>query len=144
MAKVTPQEWLDKWGRRLNAAAPDMAAGIDRVKTAPGQSAADAQELMLARITEAIQSGRWAKAVSAVTLSDWQDAMKTKAIPRIAAGVAVAQKRKTAEIAALLDAVDQAAAEAHKLPKGTIEQSIARASAYMRKMSELAPKRNRK
>jgi len=38
----------------------------------------------------------------------------------------------------LLNNVDQAAAAANALPKGGLEQSIARASAFMRTMSQLS------
>ncbi len=143
MAKVDAAQWLDKWGRRLNAAAPDMAAGVDRVKTAPGEAAAAAAQLMLERLTEAVNSGLWAKQVAGVSLSEWQEAMKSKAIPRIATGVASAQKKKLSQITALLAAVDKSAAAAHALPKGGLEQSIARANAYMRAMHDNAPKRNK-
>jgi len=141
MAKVNASQWLDKWGRRLNAAGPDITNGVKRVQTAPGQSAAAAQDLMLQRLTEAIQSGLWAKQVAAVSLQDWQSAMVNKAIPRIAQGVTQAQKTKSGVIEALLSAVDTAAAEARALPKGNIEASIARAAAFMRSMQANAPRR---
>jgi hypothetical protein len=67
--------------------------------------------------------------------------MVNKAIPRIAQGVTSAQKNKTASITALLSAVDAAAQEAKALPKGNIEASIARASAFMRGMAARAPRK---
>jgi len=141
MARVNASQWLDKWGRRLNAAGPDITNGVKRVKQAPGEAAAAAAELMLQRLTESVQSGVWAKQVASVSLQDWQDAMINKGIQRINQGVTQAQKTKQANIAALLDAVDAAAAEARALPKGGIEQSIARATTFMRAMSQRAPKR---
>lgn len=140
MAKVNAKQWLDKWGRRLNAAGPDIKAGIQRVTEAPGVKAAAASDRMLAAITESIQSGHWANRVSSVSLGDWQAAMVDKGIPRLTQGVAGAQKNKERQITALLDNVDAAAAEAHALPKGGIEQSIARATAFMRAMSENSKK----
>lgn len=136
MAKVDAKGWLDKWGRRLNAAGQDITAGVKKVTTAPGVAAAAAQALMLQRITDAINSGLWAKQVSSVSLSSWQSDMINKGIPRIGAGVTAAQASKTSIIQNLLVAVDQAAAAAHALPKGNIENSIARASAFMRAMSQ--------
>jgi hypothetical protein len=67
--------------------------------------------------------------------------MKIKAIPRISQGVTQAQKTKQQRIANLLSAVDTAAAEANALPKGGIEQSIARAAAFMRSMQKNAPRK---
>lgn len=141
MARVNAQQWLDKWGRRLSGASQDIQAGVQRVQTAPGQQAAASAQLMLQRLTESVQSGVWARQVGKVSLADWQASMINKAIPRIPQGVATAQKTKTANITALLSAVDNAAAAANALPKGGLEQSIARASAFMRSMSANAPKR---
>ncbi len=141
MAKVNAQQWLEKWGRRLNSAGTDITNGVNKVTEAPGAKAAAAQELMLARLIESIQSGQWAKAVSGVSLGEWKESMIKKAIPRISQGVTSAQAKKGAVIDALLKAVDNAAAEANALPKGSIEDSIARAAAFMRSMSENAPKK---
>lgn len=136
MARVDAKGWLDKWGRRLNAAGTDITSGVKRVTQAPGVAAAAAQSLMLQRITEAITSGLWAKNVSAVSLSTWQNDMIQKGIPRIGAGITAAQASKTQVIANLLTAVDQATQAANALPKGTIDNSIARATAFMRAMNQ--------
>lgn len=141
MARVTAAQWLDKWGRRLNAAGQDIQTGVQRVQTAPGIAAAQAAPLMLQKLTESVTNGTWAKQVSAVSLSDWQNAMVNKAIPRIPQGVTAAQKNKTGRITALLSAVDNAAAQANALPKGGLEQSIARATTFMRAMSQNAPRK---
>lgn len=141
MARVNATQWLDKWGRRLNAAGQDIQNGVQRVTTAPGIAAAQSQALMLQKLTESINNGTWAKQVSAVSLPDWQSAMINKAIPRIPQGVTAAQKTKTARITALLTAVDNAAAQANALPKGGLEQSIARATTFMRAMSQNAPRK---
>lgn len=134
MSRVDAKGWLTKWGTRLNSAQADMKTGAQRVTTAPGQLAAQAQNLMLQRITEAINSGLWAKNVSAVTLAQWQDAFINKGIGRVGAGVTAAQNTKTQVITNLLNAVDSAANQARSLPKGTIENSVARAAAFMTAM----------
>jgi hypothetical protein len=141
MARVNGQQWLEKWGRRMNAAGQDMAAGVDRVQTAPGEAAANAQALFAQRIAESISNGSWARGVRSVSLSDWKTSMKEKGIPRIGQGVTQAQRTKLGRINATLAAVDTAASEANAMPKGNIEASIARASTFMRRMSALAPKK---
>lgn len=141
MARVNGQQWLEKWGRRLNASGADIEAGVNRVTEAPGAKAAASAQLMLQRLQEAINNGTWARQVGKVTLDDWKTSMKNKAIPRIGQGVQSAQQRKVGIINATLQAVDQAAAAANALPKGNIEASIQRATTFMRRMSELAPKR---
>lgn len=141
MARVTPQQWLDKWGRRLSAAGPDITNGIQRVQQAPGVAAAAAQDRMLAGVTAAVTSGVWARQVQKVSLQDWKDAMTNKAIPRLAQGISGAQKSKVANVTALLAAVDGAVAATNAVPRGNLEQNIQRATTFMREMAARAPKR---
>lgn len=141
MAKVTPEEYAEKWARRLRGATEDIRRGIDRVDEAPGVAAARNENAMLQNVTEAINSGLWAKRVKAVSLQDWKDAAINKGVGRIPAGVEAAQP-KMAEIAVeLLQAVDAAAAAANALPKVTLEDSIQRSATFIREMSKRAPKR---
>lgn len=142
MARVNAQQWLQKWGNALSASGTAITQGVQNVKTAPGVAAAAAQDRMLAGITNSVTSGAWAKAVSGVSLQQWQAAMTTKGIPHIAQGVAMAQQTKTAQITALLNAVDTSVASIASLPKGGLENNINRATAFMRAMSQNAPKKN--
>lgn len=139
MARVNAQQWLQKWGTNLNASTSYIKDGVNRVTTAPGQQAAAASDRMLAGVTQSVQSGKWAAAVGKVTLQQWQQAMVNKGIPRLAQGVTGAQANKVGQITALLTAVDTATQAANALPKGGLEQGIARANAYMRAMSAAAP-----
>jgi len=139
MAKVNAQQWLEKWGRRLNAAGPDITNGVKNVQTAPGQKAAAMKNLWLQKVQESADT--WAKQVAAVSLSDWQDAMLTKGVGRIAAGVTSAQAKKVTSITNLLTAVDNAASAARAMPRGTLEQNIQRAVTFMQHMSNNAPRK---
>ncbi len=141
MSKVNAQEWLKKWGTNLNASSQYIKDGVARVSVAPGIAAAAAADRMLAGIQEAVTSGMWAKRVSAVSLSDWQSAMINKGLPHIQQGVSMAQKTKTAEIQALLSAIDSVQAEVQNMPKGGLANNVARAVAFMTKMSEAAPRK---
>lgn len=142
MAKVTAAQWMDKWARRLNAAQPDIQAGIDRVQVAPGALAAQAQDRYIAGVMEAAQDGTWANAVSKVSLQDWKNAAKTKGGQRMAAGITQAQATKMAKIQQSLQAVDAAVADISSMPRGGLEQNIARSAAFARAMAARAPKRN--
>ena len=143
MARVTAQQWLDKWGRRLSAASPDITSGVNQVKTAPGAQAAAAQDRMLVGVTNAVTSGTWANNVSKVTLSDWQKSMTDKGIPRIQQGITSAQQKKQTNIQTLLSAVDASASIANAMPRGSLEQNLARANTFAREMSARAPKRQK-
>lgn len=141
MARVTAQQWLTKWGQRLNSAQTFITDGVNAVSVAPGVQAAAAQDRMLANLTTAITSGLWAARVQSVSLAQWKAAMTSKGIPRIAAGVTSAQANKVPVITALLTAVDSAAAAANAQPKGSLEQNINRAVTFMRAMSAAAPRK---
>jgi len=143
MAKLTAQQWMDKWSRRMSAAGPDIQSGVARVQTAPGVSAAAASSRMLAGVTAAINNGTWQARVSAVPLSAWQSAMTTKGLNRINDGVQQASKTKVGAIQTFLSAVDAAVSDTNTLPKGSLEQNIARSAAFQRSMAARAPKRQK-
>lgn len=143
MAKVTAQQWLQKWGTNLSAAAPYITSGVARVTQAPGIAAANAAPTMLANITQSVTSGAWAARVSAVPLSAWQSAMTVKGIPRLAQGITQAQSTKTNAISTFLSAVDAAVADTNTLQRGNLEQNIARSAAFQRSMSARAPKKQK-
>lgn len=142
MARVNAQQWMDKWGRRLQAAGPDITAGIDRVSVAPGQSAAQAADRYASGLMESIQNGTWETNVAKVSLQDWKTAMKTKGIGRLAAGVSQAQATKLQKITQSLAAVDASVAEIANMPQDSLEARIARSVAFQRAMAKNAPKRN--
>ncbi|KKN22748.1 hypothetical protein LCGC14_0912090 [marine sediment metagenome] len=141
MARVTPQEYAEKWGRRLKASGEDIRRGIDRVSVAPGEAAAQNQEALLTNFQEAVNSGLWAARVRGVTLQEWKDSAKNKGLPRIAQGVDAALPKMAAIAGPLLQAVDEAAAAANALPKVTLEDSIQRMTTFVREMHRRAPRR---
>lgn len=143
MAKVNASQWLTKWGTNLSASAPYITSGVQRVTEAPGMKAAAAQQTMLANLTQSVTSGAWAARVSAVPLSQWQQAMTQKGIPRLQQGIAQAQQTKSASVTAFLSAVDAAVADTNALPRGGLEQNIARSAAFQRSMSARAPRKQK-
>lgn len=141
MAKVTPQEYAEKWSRRLRGATEDIRRGVNRVDVAPGELAANAQDAMLQNLTEAINSGLWASRVRAVSLADWKEATLTKGVARIPSGVEAATPKMAKMAQELLPAIDAAAEAANRLPKVTLEDSIARMTTFVREMHARAPRR---
>jgi len=69
---LQPAAVTAKWKANAGKSASAWAAGIQGVTVAPGQLAAAQAQAALAGYTDAIQSGRWAQRVGAVTLGDWQ------------------------------------------------------------------------
>jgi len=141
MARLNAQQFLDKWGRRMQAAGPDIAAGVDRTTKDPGALAAAQKALWAQKLADPATQDAWAKNVSAVGAAGWKSAMKDKGIPRLATGIARAQTTKVGRITALLSAVDAAAADANAHPRGTLDQNIARSVAFQQSMAKRAPRR---
>ena len=135
MARVSASEFVDKWGRRTKAATTDYQNGVNKVTEAPGVAAARQAQLMLAKITEALSSGRWADAVSSVPLSAWKDAAIKKGVQRIAAGVDGATPSMASMAQQLLTNIDAAVAEANRTPRGTLEDNINRMVTFARHMA---------
>lgn len=141
MASMTAAEWLDKWKRRLDAASTDIQKGVDRVSVAPGQQAAAAKDRYIAGVNASADV--WANNVGKVSLQQWKDAMKNKAVGRIAAGTAQAVQTKQGNVAAMLSAVDAAVAATNQTPRGSLEQNIQRSVTFQREMAARAPKRQK-
>lgn len=140
MAKLTPQEFREKQARRLKGAIEDIRAGIERVSTAPTAQAAAKQEKMVANLTQAVQSGKWAARLKKVTLEDWKAATATKGLPRIASGIDGAAAKVEDFAAQLLSYEDQVLAQIKAMPDLTLEDSINRATTWIRQMSKFSKK----
>ena len=136
MPRVTPEQFGEKWNRRIKAAVPDIQAGIQRVTTSPGELAATKQDKMLNKITEAITSGRWAERVRSVTLEDWRRAALDKGVPRIASGADGALNKMREFGAQLLPYLERVQAEVRRMPDLTLEDAIARATYVIREMAK--------
>jgi hypothetical protein len=134
MAKLTADQYAEKQARNLKNSLPDIRAGIERVSTAPGIAAAAAQARMKDNLNRSIDDGRWAAKVRGVTLEEWKNAALNKGVDRIAAGIDQAYSKQVAMAGRLLSAVDTAAAKSNAMPKGTIQDSIARMTSFVESM----------
>lgn len=135
MAKLTAAQFADKWARRLQAAAPDIQAGINRVDQSPTDKAAAKQDKMLQNVTAAIQSGKWAAGLRRVTVSDWKAAAIAKGIPRISQGVTGATGKVTNFATQLLSFQDSLQGKIQSMPDLTLEDSINRMNTWVRGMA---------
>lgn len=136
MAKVTAAEYTEKWNRRMKGSTEDIRRGVGKVTEAPGMAAAKQQALMLEKLTASIMSGKWAKAVSAISVEDWKQSTLNKGLQRIAAGVDGATPAMQQKAQELLAKVDSAVNEVNKIPRGNLEQNIQRMVAFTRAMAK--------
>lgn len=136
MARVTPQEYAEKWGRRTRGATQDYQAGVRRVTEAPGVRAAAQADRMVTGVQRAVQEGKWQDRVAAVTLQEWQQAAINKGAPRISQGVEEALPRQVAFAQDLLQYEDGLVARINaEMPRGDLEQNINRSIAFQRGMA---------
>ena len=140
MAKLTPEQYAEKQARNLKNSLPDIRAGIERVSTAPGVAAAAAQTRMKDNLNRSIDDGRWAAKVRGVSLEEWKSAALNKGVDRIAAGIDQAHDKQVQMAGRLLAAVDSSAAKSNAMPKGTIQDSIARMTAFVEDMHKFKGK----
>ena len=136
--RVTPEEFADKHARNLKNSIPDIQRGIERVSEAPTAKAAAAQDKMLARIQEAVNSGKWARRLQRVTLEEWKRKTLEKGVNRIAAGIDAARDKQIEFARQLIDYENRLLDEIQRMPDLTLEDSINRAIAWIRGMSRFS------
>lgn len=125
-----PAQVAAKWSGNLANATQHITDGVNRVTQAPGQKAAAAADLWLQRIQAS--KDKWRARVGSVSLSDWQAAMVNKGVPRIASGAQASQPKMQSFLADFLPFQERVTSSTHAMPKGTLEQGIARAANQIR------------
>ena len=133
--KLTPSEFREKHARRLKGAVEDIRAGVERVTEAPGLKAAAKADKWHAAMSSQDTKDKWRRRVASTTLEDWKEKMINKGVGRIAAGIDGASA-KVEEFAEKLIAHQNAGLTTiEKMPDLTLEDSISRATAWIRHMS---------
>lgn len=144
MAKVTAQQWATNWAQGLSNKTQKIRDGVSAVRTAPGALAAQKADKMLAGVTAAVTSGKWANAVGSVSLGDWQTATLAK-VGNIATGAALAAKdpKVLQSAAQMLADNDAALAAIASMPSDTVDQRIQRSVAYQQARNQIAQQRGK-
>ena len=132
MAQKSPVQVTEKLIRNLQAATESIRSGVQSVTTSPTEQAAEQADLMLLKITEAVNSGKWGDALRKISLNEWKNSMLEKGLPRISSGIAAAKPKIQAFFEQWLPWEKQISQHVKTLPRGTIEDSIARAAAVIR------------
>jgi len=138
--KITPEEFADKHARRLKGAIEDIRTGVMKVTEAPTAKAAAKEQKMIQNLQQAVQSGKWGSRLRAVTLEQWQAQIINKGLGRVASGVDEAKDKVTKFASQLLPYEADLKSKVDKMPDLTIEDSIARATAWIRGMSKFERK----
>jgi len=134
--KITPQQYAEKHARRLKASTEDIRLGVTRVTESPTEKAAAKQDKMLANLEESVRSGKWARGLRRVSLADWKEKTLSKGIGRIAAGIDAAHDKQVDFATQLFAHENQLLAQVGAMPDLTLEDSISRATAWIRGMAQ--------
>lgn len=136
MPRVTPAEFAEKWKRRISAATQDVRAGVERVTVAPTELAIAKKDKMLARLMDAINSGKWEAGLRRVSLEDWRRSMLDKGLGRIAVGAEQATIKVENFAAELLPHIEVGQRQIAGMPDVTLEDSINRVGTFLRHMAQ--------
>lgn len=126
----------EKWNRRMKQSVPDIQKGINAVTESPMEKAVAKQDKMLANVTQAITSGKWAAQTLKTSVADWKTKTAQKVAERLGGGVdAAMDKRRPFDsyLVSTLNAILPAVADA---PDMTIEDSVNRVRMVMMHMHE--------
>lgn len=133
MPKMTPAELAAKWATRTGAATQDVVAGVDRVTEAPGRKAAAQKAAWQQNVAAA--ADKWERRVGSVSLEDWKARTKDGA-SRIASGVQAKRSKVESFWQEFGPFQDQVTARTRSMPRGNIEQNLARMLNQARQTSE--------
>ena len=136
MPAKDPAAVAAKWSTNLSNSTTSITNGVNAVNQAPGQAAANAQATLRARLLAAIDSGKWAANVSAVSLQQWKQAMLQTGIPRIADGARKGQPKMQTFMAAFLPFLSNVQRQVRAMPNATQADREARMIQNMRLISQ--------
>jgi len=144
MAKIdrmTGRDYQEKHAKNLKGATDEIRRGVDALTKSPGVSASEEKDVWVARMTDTEVQERWARNVAKVPLEEWKADMKEKGIGRISAGLDRA-KTKIADFGDKLLAFQKGALpEINARKVLTLDDAIAKADAWIRKMAEFKYKK---
>jgi len=138
--ELTPAEFREKQARRLKGSLEDIRKGVDAVTESPTKKAAENIDLMKAKLDEAFASGKVKRRLEAVTVDDWKKDMQV-GVGRIGAGIDANAAKVENFAAQALPRIYALQREVKKMPKMTIEDSLARMEKQMRGMKDFEFKR---
>ena len=125
--KTDPTTAAASWVSGMQSAGPKYTAGVQAVKVAPGQLAANAADTWANNV--AMAKPKFAKNVAAVSLSAWVDAAVNKGAGRLGSGATQAQPKMQAFMSKF---IPQLSGIVNGLPqRGTFEQNVNRLTSFV-------------
>lgn len=136
MARLDPKQFADKLIRRQSGAVDDMRQGVEAVKEAPSKKAVAKQAKMKANLMQAIDSGKWARKLGAVTLEEWKEKMLNIGVARVQPGIEASRNKIERFAERFLPFLDTVKQKIDAMPDTTLEERIAKSAAQMREVAK--------
>lgn len=134
-ARKTAAQVAQKWSTNLTNATTQMQNGINGVTVSPGQLAAQQSAAYLAGVQQNV--GKWQAKLQAMPLSQWQNAMKTKGIPRVQQAATTDMPQVQAAFGPLLDFTYNLRDQINSsMPRGSLAQNINRMTSFVQGMAQ--------
>ena len=134
---MTPEEIAAKQASRLKGSLDAVRQGVERVTVAPGKAAAAQSAKWQQAMSSQDTLNKWKTNVGNVTLEQWQDAMLNKGVGRISAGIDASIPKMVEYYQRAIPHINRGQAELERMPKLTLEDSIQRATYWIRHMANL-------
>lgn len=115
--RLDPTVAAQNWVTGLGSAGQKIQHGVQSVSEAPGVKAARNAGGYLNGVQGAVQ--KWQRKVAAVSLGDWQQAMLTKGVPRVAQGAQAGQAKFAASITPLFQYMSSGLSQIDNMPNDT-------------------------
>ena len=127
MPLKTPQQMTENWAAKMSVAGEAYKKGVQATTVDPAEAAIAQQSRMLSGVQQSITSGRWASGLRrSAAKGSWKAGAMAKGADRIATG-AIAAKPKMLEHATAIFPINQdIRATVQSMPKGGVENAIAR------------------
>ena len=135
MAKnITVQDAVQKWADRGAASGDTVRKGVNAVTESPMEKAAQAKDRWLQGVQRAAANGKYENNLRAVSLNDWKNAMLTKGIANMQTGYnsPIGKQKFQRFMTAFLPFAKQVSDAVKAMPRGTLQQSIDRATYVIR------------
>jgi len=140
MALPDPKSVSEKWSRNLAGATDYIRQGVQRVSTAPSELAIANKEKFRRKLIEAIEKGKWESGLRKYTLDQWKKDMLTRGIDRIPSGADAAKDKMSDFYAQLFPHIEAGLKELDRMPSMTLEDSVNRATFWIRHMAKFTKK----
>ncbi len=133
---MTPQQYADKWSKRMKNSVTDIQTGIDGVTTSPMEKAIAKQDKMKQNLINAIDNGTWAAGLRGVSLDQWKSITKAKVANSLSAGVDAAGTKMVKFGTYLQTTVNNALSTISTMPDLTFDDSMNKVRAFCQAMQQ--------